>query len=303
MVVLLLGGPAQVDGIDLCDAVLAAAEPGQITVLDGRSAFGLEDYLQGGWPDVKQVRSAALAGGLSSQAPTLQKGSVAAAANREAMLQSAQVILAGFPYPLDLRARAPRLQWVHSLNAGASNFRQPFQGAKVDLWGALGLSLTTSRGMNGSLPIAEYALAAILMWAKNLPQGFQDAASKAFSPRPVYSPILVRGKTVGIVGLGGIGRHVAQLCSAVGMEVIATRRSALAPDEAVPEGVGELLQSSDLPRLLAAADFVVVPALAITIVVSVSHKRNLRSHHTGIYLRFCCAPKCEVSKSAYCWLE
>jgi D-3-phosphoglycerate dehydrogenase len=38
----------------------------------------------------------------------------------------------------------------------------------------------------------------------------------------------VAGKTVGIVGLGGIGVEVARLCSALGMRVVATRRSATA---------------------------------------------------------------------------
>ena len=87
------------------------------------------------------------------------------------LLASADVVLAGFPFPLDLVARAPRLRWVHSLNAGASNFRQPFAGATADLWGS-DVALTTARGANGSLPIAEFVLASILLWGKNLPQGF-----------------------------------------------------------------------------------------------------------------------------------
>src|SRR5208282_3090299 len=37
------------------------------------------------------------------------------------ILASAEIILGGWPFPLDLRARAPRLRWFHQLPAGASN--------------------------------------------------------------------------------------------------------------------------------------------------------------------------------------
>ena len=256
LVVLLLGGPAQFGDVPLTEAVARAVPSGAVEVIDGRLAFGLDDYLAGGWPDVKQVRNAAVAGGLSSQTATAQVGT-AAPADREALLASADVVLAGFPYPLDLVARAKKLRWVHSLNAGASNFRQPFAGATVDLWGS-DVALTTARGANGSLPIAEYVLASILMWGKSLPQGFADAAQGAFAPRTSYAPQLIAGKTVGVIGLGGIGCQVARLCSAVGMRVVATRRSTLGPNESMPEGVAELLQPKALPSLLAQADFVVV---------------------------------------------
>jgi hypothetical protein len=57
---------------------------------------------------------------------------------RDALLAEAEVVLGGWPFPLDLRKRAPRLRWFHQLPAGASNLRLG------DLWGS-DVMVTTSR--------------------------------------------------------------------------------------------------------------------------------------------------------------
>src|SRR2546427_12930870 len=49
---------------------------------------------------------------------------------RDQLLAGAEIILGGFPFPLDLQARAPRLRWLHQLPAGASNL------LRGDLWGS-----------------------------------------------------------------------------------------------------------------------------------------------------------------------
>src|SRR5580658_7203671 len=41
--------------------------------------------------------------------------------DRDKLLAEAEIVLAGFPFPLDLRARAPLLKWFHQRPAGASN--------------------------------------------------------------------------------------------------------------------------------------------------------------------------------------
>jgi hypothetical protein len=41
-------------------------------------------------------------------------------AERDHLLAEAEIILGGWPFPLDLRARAPRLKWFHQRPAGAS---------------------------------------------------------------------------------------------------------------------------------------------------------------------------------------
>src|SRR5690242_13027272 len=65
-------------------------------------------------------------------------------AERDQLLAEAEVILGGWPFPLDLRARAPRLAWFHQRPAGASNLRLG------DLWGS-DVMVTTSRGVGSTL--------------------------------------------------------------------------------------------------------------------------------------------------------
>src|SRR5262245_51240652 len=65
-------------------------------------------------------------------------------AERAQLLEEAEVILGGWPFPLDLRARSPRLKWFHQRPAGASNLRLG------DLWGS-DVMVTTSRGAGSTL--------------------------------------------------------------------------------------------------------------------------------------------------------
>src|SRR5712675_2344641 len=95
---------------------------------------------------------------------------------RDRLLSEAEIILGGWPFPLDLRARAPRLKWFHQRPAGASNL------LRGDLWGSR-VVVTTSRGSGNTLAMAEYAVAGILHFAKGFPRAAIDRDSGAFSPR------------------------------------------------------------------------------------------------------------------------
>jgi phosphoglycerate dehydrogenase-like enzyme len=170
-------------------------------------------------------------------------------AERDRLLGDAEIILGGWPFPLDLRARAPRLKWFHQRPAGASNL------LRGDLWGS-DVVVTTSRGLGSTLAMAEYAVAGILYFARGLHQAVHDRAAGAFEPR-AYRPLLLDGKTVLVVGAGGIGRDVGRLCAALGLRVVGTRR-ALHPEEPLPAGFRVLGAAGDLDGLLANADFVVV---------------------------------------------
>src|SRR5947208_4161883 len=80
---------------------------------------------------------------------------------RDRLLAEAEIILGGWPFPLDLRARAPKLKWFHQRPAGASNL------LGGDLWGS-DVAVTTSRGVGSTLAMAEYAVASILYFDKSL---------------------------------------------------------------------------------------------------------------------------------------
>jgi glyoxylate/hydroxypyruvate reductase len=168
---------------------------------------------------------------------------------RNRLLAEAEVILGGFPFILDMRARAPKLKWFHQRPAGASNL------IKGDLWGS-DVVVTTSRGVGNTLQIAEYAVAGMLHFAKGLHRAAVDRNGAAFDYR-AYRPILVQGKTACIVGAGGIGLDVGRLCAALGMRVVGTRRRP-EPGAPLPAGFSELGGPGDLDRLLAVSDFVAI---------------------------------------------
>ena len=230
--ILLLGTFGE-GAVDRVKAVVPSAQ-----VVDARGRFEVE-YAET-WPAEsvqRYVSQRAIADNPSTRA------------ERDALLAVADIICLRFPFPLDLRSRAPRLKWLHQTPAGASNLR------RGDLWGS-DVLVTTSRGLNNCLPIAEYTLATIFSFAKALPHAFHDQARRRFDRRQ-YRSVLIQDKTLGVIGLGGIGSEVARLAKAVGMRVLATRRSATTAQRDV-QGVDELLPAADLPRLLEHSDFVVL---------------------------------------------
>src|SRR5690349_1555645 len=170
-------------------------------------------------------------------------------AERDQMLAEAEVILGGWPFPLDLRARSPRLKWFHQRPAGASNLRLG------DLWGS-DVMVTTTRGAGSTLAMAEYAVAGILHFAKGLNRAVDDRATGTFDHR-AYRPLLIKGKTLCVIGAGGIGREVGRLGAALGMRVIGTRRTSQ-PDAPLPMGFSLLGSADDLDQFLAGSDFVAV---------------------------------------------
>jgi phosphoglycerate dehydrogenase-like enzyme len=165
------------------------------------------------------------------------------------VLASAEVILGGWPFPLDLRTRAPRLRWFHQLPAGASNLM------RGDLWKS-DVTVTTSRGQGNTRAMAEYVLAAFLLCARGLHRACRDQQRHRFDYH-AYSPAVIEGKTACVVGAGGIGQEVGRLCAAAGMRVIGTRRSG-APSGRLPEGFSQMGRPAQLEQFLAQSDFVAV---------------------------------------------
>jgi phosphoglycerate dehydrogenase-like enzyme len=164
-------------------------------------------------------------------------------AERDAILADAEIILGGFPYPLDLKSRAPALRWFHQTPAGASNLRTG------DLWGSE-LLVTTSRGLGETTAIAEYTIAAMLYFTRTFDTAIADAHAGHFEYRS-YAPQAVETKTICVIGAGGIGREVARLSKALGMCVVGTRRSASGPLDdfdqiETPGALHSLLAQSDV---------------------------------------------------------
>ena len=168
---------------------------------------------------------------------------------RDRLLATAEIILGGWPFPVDLRARAPRLRWFHQLPAGASNL------LRGDLWGS-DVMVTTSRGYGNTQPMAEYVLGTFFHFARGLHRAYRDQRRHQFDHR-TYGPILLQDKTVCIIGTGGIGRNVARLCAGAGMRVVGTRRCMSSDKAQLPE-FSRLEDPSHLYELLGESEFVAV---------------------------------------------
>ena len=170
---------------------------------------------------------------------------------RDRLLGETEVVLGGWPFPLDLRKRAPKLKWFHQTPAGASNLRMG------DLWGS-DVMVTTSRGVGSTLAIAEYVLAGIMHFAKSFHDADADRHARKFR-RKGYRSLLLDGKTACVVGAGGIGQDVGRLCAALGMRVLGTRRH-VEPGAPLPAGFASMGTTADLNAYLAESDFVVICA-------------------------------------------
>jgi len=175
----------------------------------------------------------------------------------EKALATAEVLY-GFPPAPDRAAQllghAPKLRWFQAASAGVD---------RLDAGGLLGhqVLVTTSSGIHAT-PISEYVLGIMLMFAKGVHRSLRAQARREWSR---YLASELRGKTVGIVGMGHIGSEVARLAKAFGCQVLAIRRSALSQgaDAALAD---QLFLPADLPYLLGESDFVVlaVPLTAET---------------------------------------
>lgn len=174
-------------------------------------------------------------------------------AEREATLASAHAIFLSFPFPHNLAHRATNALWFHCPFAGVSNLRgTPYWGTPA--------AFTTSRGYTQALPIAETAVGAALMFAKRLDVAAVNTKASEFDRAQGANMRMVENKTMGIIGLGGIGGHVARLSKGLGMRVVATRHSAKARAEGV-DGVDVLYPAAELHDMLAECDYVVVAAM------------------------------------------
>src|SRR5260370_5971506 len=86
--------------------------------------------------------------------------------------------------------------------------------------------------------MAEYVLTSFLHFGRGLHHASRDQERHRFDHRP-YRPLLLQGKTVCVVGAGGIGQEVGRLCASAGMRVIGTR-SREAPDAVRQAGYSRL---------------------------------------------------------------
>lgn len=135
--------------------------------------------------------------------------------------------------------RCPGLKHIVFLGTGAASY--------VDLAAAqrLGIKVSTIGGY-GDTTVAEHAMGLVFAAARHI--ATMHGIVRAGGWRPMQGMEL-RGKTLGVVGLGGIGREMARIGQGIGLQVIAYNRSAVA-NAAVPMvTIDELLTRADIVSL------------------------------------------------------
>ncbi len=159
----------------------------------------------------------------------------------------AEILMLPWGLPPDVQARLlalPGLRWVQTISAGIAPSVLAALRQRPEV-------LLTNAGGVFDIPIAETVLTYILMIVKRMPEFLAQQRAHRWHKLPLRE---LRGLTVGIVGLGGIGQEVAKRCQALGLRVIATRRH---PEQGAPY-VEALFPPAELPALLGQADFVVI---------------------------------------------
>jgi phosphoglycerate dehydrogenase-like enzyme len=154
--------------------------------------------------------------------------------------------------PSDLMALAPHLRWFQYPVTGIDDL------VKKGVFATKPTFQVTTVNMANAQATAEYVLGAMLVFARNWGDMLRLQAQKVWAEGKQRSELRGfqwQGRTLGIVGLGAVGRRVAQLGRALGMRVLGMRRTS-------PPGVDPdcdaLYATDQLPELLGESDCVLI---------------------------------------------
>ena len=157
---------------------------------------------------------------------------------------------------------AKKLRWIHSTAAAVHTLMFP-ELIESDI------ILTNARDVHGPV-VAEHVIALIFALAKKIPQAVRMQQKHTWGQHNIWeAPPQTReiaGATLGLIGLGTIGREIARHASGMGMKVVAARED---PKKETPEGIQQVFPSWQLEELLKRSDFVVLCAPVTP------HTRNL----------------------------
>ena len=152
--------------------------------------------------------------------------------------------IAGGKVSAALMGRLPALEIIANAGVGVDTIDMPLARAR-------GIRVTNTPGvLNGA--VAELTLGLMLALARRIPEGDQFVRSGAWSAGTFPNCSELAGKTLGMLGLGRIGKEIARRAEAFGMEILYHGRHA-------QEGVG-YRYFADLRAMAAASDWLVVIA-------------------------------------------
>jgi phosphoglycerate dehydrogenase-like enzyme len=154
--------------------------------------------------------------------------------------------IGGVPFK-PLWERMKRVKWVHSLSAGVENALIPeFVNSPVPLTNARGVFAPS---------LAEFAILGMLYFFKRVRRLVDNQRAHKWDS---FLVDWLRGKTMGVVGYGEIGRECARLAKALGVKIYATRRN---PERSQNDPiVDRMFPTTEFRQMLAEVDVVLAAA-------------------------------------------
>lgn len=164
------------------------------------------------------------------------------ATQKERVREADVIMLANMPLPAEVINAAANLKFIDVAFTGVDH-------VDLDAAKAKGAAVSNASGYSTNA-VAELSLALMLSLLRNVPQ--VDKRCREGKTKDGLVGCELRGKTVGIIGFGAIGRKTAELCRAFGAGIMAHSRSLnqqKAGDGVTSSSLEELLQKADLVSL------------------------------------------------------
>ncbi|MCY3832218.1 MAG: hydroxyacid dehydrogenase [Chloroflexi bacterium] len=175
-------------------------------------------------------------------------GLLARAALLEAVADAhALIIRSGVKADAELMEKAPKLKAIARAGVGVDN---------VDLQAASARGVVVMNTPGGNtISTAEHAFGLMIALSRHIAPGHQSLAEGRWE-RKAFSGVELKGKTLGIIGLGRIGQAIAARAGAFEMDVIAR-------DPYLPAAVAEAIRVPllDLDQVYARADYLTLHAM------------------------------------------
>jgi phosphoglycerate dehydrogenase-like enzyme len=189
-------------------------------------------------------------------------------------------ILCSYTVPANWRILAPKLRWLQFPGAGVDSL------ASTGLLDAdSGVIVTTAAGIHAT-NISEYVFGSMLMFNWNWPQMVRLQDAHVWARSATWYHLRgheLAGQTLGIVGLGSIGRRIAQLGHAFDMRVLGTRRSIQNQGDQESD-VDQSFPPEQLHELLRLSDYVVISVPLTRITEKLIGETELRIMRRNAYL-------------------
>ena len=152
------------------------------------------------------------------------------------------------PWDTDMLTAGSKLRWIHAIGGGVRDYLFP-EMVESDIPFTCGKPAF-------AIPGAEFALGAMLMFSRrnHVTVGTPKLTQRSPSQEVALRPVDLQGKTLGVLGMGGIGQALAPRAKVMGMRVLGTARRT----RETPEGVDRMYRADEAADMVAESDFVAV---------------------------------------------